>query len=367
MFTITMLPAHVGDALWIEYGPPDAPKRILIDAGTSPTAAETLRTRIAALPDDAFELFVVTHIDTDHIGGAVPLLKGITTTRPFERIWFNGWRHLEPQPQDLLGPNHGERLTKEILRLKIPWNHEFKKGKGAAKTSATGKLPVVKLPGGMKLTMLSPRQQELDLLRPIWEPVIQAGGLLGGGGEGAPDADPKDAGDLLGGDPLEQWAAHDPDDLDHTESNGSSIAFLAEFTETDAAGQRVTKSCLFSGDGHGPVLAEGIKRLAAERGQARLRVDAFKLPHHGSVRNVTEELAKAVDATHYLVSTNSGGTYGHPHQGAIARVILNKARRPTLWFNYPETEKTKVWNNVVWKVDRGYATQYGTGELTVTL
>jgi beta-lactamase superfamily II metal-dependent hydrolase len=367
VFTVTLLPAKVGDAIWIEYGDPHQPNRILIDAGTAPTAATVLRDRIASLPDGAFDLFVVTHIDTDHIGGAVPLLESITTAKPFQQIWFNGWRHLEPNPSDLLGPRHGERLTKQILRLEIPWNRDFAQGKAPAKTSEGGALPVVTLPGGMNLTLLSPRQNELDLLRPVWEPVIATAGLLGGTGEGMPDFEPNDAGDILGGDPLEGWAAHDPDDLDDTESNGSSIAFLAEFEGMDAAGQPVTKSCLFSGDGHGSVLTEGIKRLARERGQARLLVDAFKLPHHGSVRNVTKDLIEAVDAGQYLVSTDSGGNYGHPHQGAIARAILHKARPVVLRFNYPKNDKTKVWDNIVWKVERGYATEYGTGELTITL
>ena len=33
VFRIEMLPARQGDALWIEYGAPDDPARVLIDAG----------------------------------------------------------------------------------------------------------------------------------------------------------------------------------------------------------------------------------------------------------------------------------------------------------------------------------------------
>src|SRR5262249_42627562 len=158
----------------------------------------------------------------DHIGGAVPLLKTVATPRTFEQIWFNGWRHLAPDTADLLGPAHGERLTAEILRLGIPWNTDFAGGDHAARTSeGEAPLPCVHLPGGMALTVLAPRRAELDVLRPVWEPVISAAGLLGGPGTG--QADPEtdgDAADLLGGDPLEEWAAHDPTDLDDTEANG---------------------------------------------------------------------------------------------------------------------------------------------------
>jgi len=74
MFRIEMLPAQQGDALWIEYGDPTSPHRVLIDAGTPPTY-QVVRDRIRQLPEGArdIELFIVTHIDTDHIGGAIDI------------------------------------------------------------------------------------------------------------------------------------------------------------------------------------------------------------------------------------------------------------------------------------------------------
>jgi len=95
MFAIDMLPAEHGDCVWIEYGPADNPRRILIDGGTSGTF-RTLRTGIAALPaaQRRFELLVVSHIDADHIGGAIELLEGTALGVSFGDIWFNGHRHL---------------------------------------------------------------------------------------------------------------------------------------------------------------------------------------------------------------------------------------------------------------------------------
>ena len=81
MFTIEMLPAEFGDALWIEYGEgakPDPVHRVLVDCGTK-TVYPTLRERIRALDanDRHFELFVVTHIDVDHIGGVPVVMKAL--------------------------------------------------------------------------------------------------------------------------------------------------------------------------------------------------------------------------------------------------------------------------------------------------
>jgi hypothetical protein len=71
---IEMLPAEEGDALWIEYGDPKSPRRMLIDGGTMDTHP-ALRAKIAGLKGKRrFELMAVTHIDNDHIDAMVKLL-----------------------------------------------------------------------------------------------------------------------------------------------------------------------------------------------------------------------------------------------------------------------------------------------------
>ena len=47
MFTIEMLPGGPGDCLWIEYGTPSKPKRMLVDGGSH--SEEELRRRIGLL------------------------------------------------------------------------------------------------------------------------------------------------------------------------------------------------------------------------------------------------------------------------------------------------------------------------------
>ena len=62
-----------------EYGDDDRNiHRCLIDCGTQQTSKELLR-RVAALParEQFFELFILSHIDSDHIGGALPLFKQV--------------------------------------------------------------------------------------------------------------------------------------------------------------------------------------------------------------------------------------------------------------------------------------------------
>ena len=66
-------------------------RRILIDGG-SPATYPRLKKRIKALSpaDRHFDLFVVTHIDSDHIGGAVKLMDNALAGLSFGDVWLNG-------------------------------------------------------------------------------------------------------------------------------------------------------------------------------------------------------------------------------------------------------------------------------------
>lgn len=376
MFTITMLPAHVGDSLWIEYGQAGSePHRILVDCGTAPTWKNSLKARLDALdqarlkPQDRvkFELLVVTHVDSDHVGGVLPLLESMPRSIEFKRIWFNAWRHLDPdsvQAGDMMGPVEGEILSAQLDTLQIPWNRTFPLPDRAVRVpKPAARLRSRKLPGGMRLTVVAPTRTELDILKPHWEKVVLAEGLV----TGVPTAKLADKArrkgvvlDLLGADPIPEWADHDPDDLDKTEANGSSIALVAEYDDPDDGR---TKSALLTGDAHGPVLAAGVRRLAQERGQTRLAVDLVKLPHHGSLKNVTRDLVQALDARTWLFSS-IGKQHGHPHKQAVARVVLDAPRPKHLKFNY-RTPVNEIWDKAAWKQKHGYDTEFGEGELLV--
>jgi hypothetical protein len=158
---------------------------------------------------------------------------------------------------------------------------------------------VVDLPGDLRLTLLSPSPTQLAEHQPVWEREVREAGLVPGA---APPPPAPAAPDVLGEGPL------DPETLaarrfsgDPSEANGSSIAFLAEHEGA---------SVLFTGDAFAGVLAQGLRRLAAERGTRRLSVDAFKVSHHGSRNNLSPELLEVLDCPRFLFSTN-GRRYRH--------------------------------------------------------
>ena len=126
MLRIEMLPAHHGDALLIEYGKTKKElHRVLIDGGTPGSKAAVVK-RLAAINKGKpvpLELFVVTHVDEDHIGGALAML--MMKPLPFKPkdVWFNAWQHLFPPDQ--MGAKQGEGLTRAIEKAKLPWNKAF--------------------------------------------------------------------------------------------------------------------------------------------------------------------------------------------------------------------------------------------------
>ena len=367
MLTVEMLPANEGDALWIEYGEEDAPKRLLIDCGRK-TAYRAVAKRLGEDPSLKFELFVLTHVDADHIAGAVPLLQDSRLgPERVKDVWFNEFRHLskpvpevevQPEPgiQDLLGARQGEYFGAVLRDREYPWNLPF--GGNAVVVEDEGELPRVELDGGMVLTLLSPSWAKLAEMRQRWINDLK--------GEAGQDIEPGDwvkalevlgtrksmLPDLLSGEEVSwppdiEHLAEEDFDADDSEPNGSSIAFLAEFDG---------RAILFAGDAHAPLLARNIRRLLAARGQDRLMVDAFKMSHHCSARNNSTELLELLDCRHYLVSTN-GSRHNHPDVNALARVLATNAEKVSLVFNY-RSEETGPWDDDDLRQQHNYETVY---------
>jgi hypothetical protein len=98
---------------------------------------------------------------------------------------------------------------------------------------------------------------------------------------------------------------------------------------------------LFGADAFSSVLGGALWGLANARGQPVV-VDAVKLPHHGSQKNVSAKLLTVVSTKQFLISTN-GEHFGHPDDVALARAVTAGGPGATLWFNYPPTAITERW------------------------
>lgn len=354
IFRIVMLPAGCGDCLWIEYGDQQNPSRLLIDGGISGTY-KTIRQRLRGLSGDQrhFELLVVTHIDADHIEGILKLLSDPQIKVTFGDVWFNGWRHLPGSPFEDFGPVQGEKLTTLLdkVELKLPWNELFRRR--AVSVTKTDPLPSRTLPGGMKLTLFSPYVHQLTDLRPVWERECKKAGLDPAHTPlGAPPLVTPPGIEVMGPPDVEELA-NTPFDCDDSEANGSSIAVLAEFDD---------KSVLLAGDAYPDILLESINQLVGPGENDRLRLDAFKVPHHGSKANLNRDILRKVDCTRYLFSTD-GSRFKHPDREAVARVIKLGGSEPELVFNY-RTNSNLIWENHRLMQRHGYSVSYPRADAT---
>ena len=353
MLTVEMLGAEQGDALFVEWGDPAKPKRMIVDAGIKRTP-NVVRNRIRELPEDqrTFELLVVTHVDADHILGVIPLLGDEKLGATFKDVWFNGWRHLDKDQVEPMGPVDGEELT--FLLDGMTWNKAFK-GRAVAVPSK-GKLPSRKLAGGLTVTVVGPTVAELLNLKPEWEKVVKEAGLEPGRGRKPTPVEHDDGLEQLGpGDPPDVKAlAEAKFQSDGAEANGSSIVLLLD----DGDG----RTALLCGDAWPSTVLAGVERLLD--GKKKLRLSAFKPPHHGSKKNLDLPLMRKIDAKDFLFSSNGKKT-AHPHSEAVARV-LHTTKKPTLWFNY-KTGHNDVWDRPEVKQKFDYEARYGDGRVAVPI
>lgn len=351
-FNIEMLPAREGDCLWIEYGESSNPHRILIDGGTKGTYTDIKQRLKTAGEPRHFDLLMITHVDNDHITGAMHLLKSRSLGVTFADIWFNAYRHLPNPVYETYGPVRGEKVSKILDAKRLPWNKKFSSNpKQCVGLNEETPLPTKTLNGGMKLTLLSPNLHRLEILRKVWKTVCQEHGIAPSAPKPPPTPLPLGYEALGGRLDVEELAADILYESDKSEANGSSIAVLAEYDK---------KKVLLAGDAHAEDLYESIKRLVGQKKNKKLKLDAFKVSHHGSKANINRELLEKIHCNRYLFSTNGGGKRRqHPNREAVSRIIKFGSENAELIFNY-KTEYNEIWDEQRLKKDYGYSVSFPT-------
>ena len=363
MLEITSLPAKQGDAIWIKWGDAAAPHQMIIDMGTR-TIGKGIRDIFEALPADRrhLDLLVISHVDADHIGGVLTCLSEADPLDGLDvdDIWFNGFAHLSggtvvPGPGlEPMGPVQGERLSK-WLRGQV-WNKKF------------GGAPVVRVPGqplktaslhdGLKLTVLGPTPSRLTSFIDKWkddvheaiekgsldEDIVSPGLEIMGSNDPPILEQPGDLKDL----------AEKDNGVDGSLANGSSIALLLQYK-----GRKI----ILSGDAFADDLVDGINAFSPVE---KLKLDVFKLPHHGSKKNVHINLIQSVDCDNWLISTD-GTRFKHPDAEAIARIIsFGSHAKPLVSFNVP-SKFNEWWKKQEWIDMYNYEVMYGDAGAGLTL
>jgi len=284
--TLEVLPAGFGDCLLISCPVGRRTWRLLVDTGPDETYP-SLKARLAKLRANRqgkrhIDLFIVTHIDHDHIGGTSLLLNDRSLGLTFGDIWFNAARRPATR-----GVAEGESLAQLLgaAQIALPWNDAF----GGKEVVTSGSGAFAELPttaAAPRITLLSPTPARLKSLYKVWDRELAR--LRNRQSEASGPATPVPR-DMSGLD-LKALAAR-VTATDRSIPNGSSISILLEHRGA---------AVLLGADADPTVMVPALQALARQRQlPGGMTVDAIKLSHHGSRANVTNDFLKVIRADHF--------------------------------------------------------------------
>lgn len=363
MINIEAFPAGGGDCFLLDLGE----TLILIDCGFASTYQDHLRARLTGLAKQgrAIDRLIITHIDSDHIGGAIRFLEeNGASQRPqiirIEQVWHNSYRHIqfeEEQPghvrpdsvrllRSLQPPSaleiEGERpvsgkqgtsLGALLLKGGYSWNSDFS---NAAVTADSGK--TIDLGNGAEIRLLSPYTEDLHALRKKWRRELYK---LGFRDQIATGQLFDDAFEFL----LLKEKYPPPGRVKPIGATDISIEQLAEasFAEDTSATNRSSlsfilsyqsKNLLFLADSFPSVVERSLRRCTVD-GESKLHFDFIKISHHGSEGNMSPALLALIDAPLYCIPTDGSTKHGHPSAKTLARIVSRPANHERrLIFNY---------------------------------
>lgn len=316
-FQLTIFPAGCGDAICISYkGNSGTDRRIMIDSGYMYTYYHVILPWLSDLPSNAqIDLWILTHLDADHINGAYAMVTDKGGALPkglIHRLWFNFFGEMFlPSESEKVGYKKAINLRDNLHQMNCQ----------EICSTVTTEMKPQELDGAT-LTILSPDSVAYEQLRAEW------------GVEEAAYWEAEEAEDVAGTiypDDQQKIAAlvarNDPKENKKDTTNGSSIAFLLESDE---------EKILMLGDALPSILITSLKKLLAERELDKLKVDYVKLAHHGSIQNYNRELFDLIDCDSFIICSDGYNRYKLPNKETLAKLIErpDKTKPLTFYANY---------------------------------
>jgi beta-lactamase superfamily II metal-dependent hydrolase len=310
---VLILPANHGDAIIIKtFDSTGGDFNMVIDGGTAATFQDVLKNEIKSVP--FINIMVLTHIDSDHIGGLIKFVKN-AYFKPDQigKYWFNSKNIKFLSSGENI--SYGQAKTFEELlvdkgEIKAKWLEDIYVGISP------------QLPDGIEIEILSPSKEILEKLYANWpdlsDEYSQKLKDIGIFNEKVSQIERGSLEDLA--------VADDTSEKSIMEDifNSSSIAFV--FKTFDL-------SILFLSDAHPYFIEQTLKAKGYSIGN-KLKVDLVKISHHGSKNNTTKNLLDMIDCDRFIISANGGSsTHTHPDRETIARIIYHPERQKSEYKN----------------------------------
>ena len=292
---IEILQAGTGDSIWISHNQ----KNIIIDGGKSTSA---IKDRYDQMPqDESRDLLVVTHIDSDHIAGAIALVEYIKEKNDLGRlkeVWFN---YPKKEKTNEYSVNEGNELSDLLSKIDgLNWNNNTSELLGRTFEIGDLKLQVLAPDHDVAYEYKPEAPKEMGAEQKDWEVELKT---------------------------LIEYV--DDDNLDEGGPNSQSIVILVECDG---------KKALFPGDCTPKELNDAVHAYNNTHGTP-LKLELMKLPHHGSTKNVTKKIINEIDCQNFAISTKKNNKYVFPQKETIAKLICYRnSEKETInvFFNYED-------------------------------
>ena len=394
---IEMFPAENGDAFLVRL---ESGENIIIDMGYDKTYKKFIKNRLIDLKNEnqCIDLLIITHIDEDHIVGAIEFFKeNGQADKPniieVKEVWYNSYKHLQFDKEKVSEISRFEKRKLEEIKLtnssndrdhideSLPvsakqgstlagylyglgyvdnrWNRAF--NYKAVNLDTNNKVEL----GDKKFYILSPNTKKLKYLADLWLNKLAE-----------IDIDFKISDEEVFDDAYEMYIKNLKESMDIKEddevsyrskelnllindvikqgykdkskSNGGSISFILEYKD---------KRIIFLGDAHEDIILENLEMYIKNTGISYF--DAVKVSHHGSLKNNFTWIEK-IKAKRYIISTN-GKRHNHPDKEVIAKILQSNSEEKIIYFNY-YLDLCKEMDNNRLKDKYNYLIEVGDGE-----
>ncbi len=313
MARLHILKAQYGDAFILEVKCDDKYFVMVIDGGPL-IAQRNVIPQIEAL--DKIDMLVLTHFDSDHVGGLAEFLyNNSDKAEKIGKYWLNLPQYVRIPTKDAEASYTDANNLKKFME-----NLEANSGKSIDwKDDVTAGMIYEDPNKLVKISILSPTMEDKNKNEQIFQRKIT---------ESPKDIESADVKSNIEETPLEDLFQKEYNDYEA--KNRASMALLVECCDG-------TKY-LLAGDAPHDTIVNSLEVLGFSEDHP-LHVDVFKLPHHGSKKNISQKLLSLVECDKYLITTNGGvGRTKHPSRETIAKLIFNskrdKSKDITICLNY---------------------------------
>jgi len=299
-----------GDCIRIEYvGASGKSRNLMVDGGFERSYRDILSSEFRQLQQEGMQvdLWAISHIHDDHIGGAIGYLGAVMAGRQKDIVstwWYNPPRtNFEPaysyQPSQAKSIAQGGKLSSYLQSI---GKHPLDSFHNASEQYALD---------GLTVDILSP---DITTLSELAEKY----------------SDAKISLERIEEDETNQAKSSKMRDY-HVPSAAFDFSKWKQDTNLENAGSIVMlvtlngRTLLFLADAHPSVVVYSLSSRGFSR-QNKLSCDLVKVSHHGSLANNSSDLYSMINCCRFVLTCDGTNRYGLPQKACIVRILTAPGR-----------------------------------------